>query len=408
MTAPLSVEAARAAILADLPVERPAETVPLALALGRTLAQDLAARLTQPPHAVSAMDGYAVRAKDLAEPGRPLTIIGESRAGHGFAGSPGPGEAVRIFTGAPMPEGADAVLIQEDARADAGVVSALRKVESGCFVRAKGLDFSAGDRLLSSGTRLGPLELALAAAMNHAELAVVRRPRVAILATGDELVPPGKTLGPEQIVASNSFAIAALVETMGGEPVELGIARDDLAALAEGIAAARAANADVLVTLGGASVGDYDLIKPALIAQGMELCFWRIAMRPGRPLIHGRIGPMQILGLPGNPVSAIVAGVIFLLPLIRALLGDPNAAIETFETALLGSSLRANDNRRDYLRAALTRGATGLPVATPFPIQDSSLLGVLARADCLVVREPGAPAAQKGDPCRILRLPGKS
>jgi molybdopterin molybdotransferase len=408
MTAPLSVEAARMAILADLPVERPAETVPLAQALNRTLAQDLNAQLTQPPRSVSAMDGYAVRAKDLAESGGPLKLIGESRAGHGFAGKLGPGEAVRIFTGAPMPEGADAVLIQEDTRAEAGLVTALRKVESGCFVRAKGLDFTAGDRLLEAGTRLGPLELGLAAAMNHAELAVVRRPRVAILATGDELVPPGKTLGPEQIVASNSFAIAALVETAGGEPVELGIAHDDLAALAQAIAAARSAEADVLVTLGGASVGDYDLIKPALIAQGMELSFWRIAMRPGRPLIHGRLGPMQILGLPGNPVSAIVAGVIFLLPLIRALLGDPNAAVETFEPALLGASLRANDGRRDYLRAALTSDETGLLVATPFLEQDSSLLGVLARADCLLIREPGAPAAKKGDPCRILRLPGKS
>lgn len=408
MTAPLSVETARAAILAGLPVERPAEIVPLALALGRTLAQDLAARLTQPPRAVSAMDGYAVRAEDLAEPGSSLNLIGESRAGRGFAGKVGLSEAVRIFTGAPMPEGADAVLIQEDARAEGGLVTALRKVEIGRFVRAKGLDFSAGDRLLEAGTRLGPLELALAAAMNHAELTVVRRPRVAILATGDELAPPGKTLGPEQIVASNSFAISALVETAGGEPLELGIARDDLAALSEAIAAARAAQADVLVTLGGASVGDYDLIKPALIAQGMDLSFWRIAMRPGRPLIHGRLGPMQILGLPGNPVSAIVAGAIFLLPLIRALLGDPNAAVESFEPALLGSNLRANDSRRDYLRAALTRSETGLLVATPFPEQDSSLLGVLARADCLLVREPGAPAAQKGDPCRILRLPGKS
>lgn len=407
MTKLLSVGEARAAILAHLPEERPVERVPLAQALGRTLAGNLAAGLTQPPQAVSAMDGYAVRAADLENLHAPLKEIGESRAGHGFRGTVGIRETVRIFTGAPLPDGADAILIQEDARAEAGLVLPSRAVEAGRFIRARGLDFHEGEILLPAGTRLGPLEIALAAAMNHAEVPVARRPRVALLATGDELVRPGCAVGPDKIVASNSFAIAALIDQAGGVPLDLGIAGDTLGALADGIASAQAAKADVLVTLGGASIGDYDLVKPALLAQGMDLSFWRIAMRPGRPLIHGRLGPMQILGLPGNPVSAIVAGIVFLVPLLRALLGDPKAGIEATEPALLGETLRANDSRRDYLRASLSAGETGLPIATPFSAQDSSLLSVLAEADCLLIREPDAPEARSGDLCRILRLPGK-
>lgn len=398
----LSVAQARARILTDVAKDRPVEAVALERALGRTLALDLAAKRTQPPKAVSAMDGYAVRARDLEALPVKLKQIGESTAGRGFPGSIGPNETVRIFTGAPVPEGCDTILIQENARVEAGFVEPLETVASGRHIRAKGIDFTEGEVLLAAGTRLGASNIALAAAMNFAEVAVTRRPRVGILATGDELVNPGATIGADQIVASNSFAIAALIEAAGGEPFDLGIARDELGALEEGIAAARAA--DVLVTLGGASVGDYDLVKPALAGQGMELSFWKIAMRPGKPVIHGHLGPMIILGLPGNPVSAFVAGLVFLVPLVRALCGDPDAGGDQSEPAILGKALRGNDSRQDFLRATLRPGETGLPIATPFEIQDSSLLRILAQSQCLVVREPHAEPAAAGDLCRIIRL----
>ncbi|MGH6850224.1 MAG: molybdopterin molybdotransferase MoeA, partial [Methylocella sp.] len=294
------------------------------------------------------------------------------------------------------------ILIQENARVEAGFVEPLQSVASGRHIRAKGIDFADGEVLLAAGTRLGASNIALAAAMNFAEVAVVLRPRVGILATGDELVRPGAIVGPDQIVASNSFAIAALVEAAGGEPLDLGIARDELGALEKGIGGARAA--DVLVTLGGASVGDYDLVKPALAEQGMELNFWKIAMRPGKPVIHGHLRGTIILGLPGNPVAAIVAGIVFLVPLVRALCGDPDAGRDESEPAILGRRLRANDSRQDFLRATLCPSETGLPVATPFEIQDSSLLRILAQSQCLVVREPHAEPAAAGDPCRIIRL----
>jgi molybdopterin molybdotransferase len=398
----LSVAQARARILTDVAKDRPAEAVALERAFGRTLARDLAAKRTQPPKAVSAMDGYAVRARDLAELPVKLKQIGESTAGHGFSGSLGPKETVRIFTGAPVPDGCDTILIQENARVEAGFVEPLETVASGRHIRAKGIDFTEGEILLAAGTRLCASNVALAAAMNYAEVAVIRRPRVGILATGNELVRPGETVGADQIVASNSIAIAALVEAAGGEPRDLGIARDDLGALEKGIGGAHAA--DVLVTLGGASVGDFDLVKPALARQGMELSFWRIAMRPGKPVIHGRLGPMIILGLPGNPVAAFVAGIVFLVPLVRALCGDPDASREQSEPAMLGAAQRGNDSRQDYLRATLRPSETGLPVATPFEIQDSSLLRILAQSQCLIVREPHATPAAAGDLCRIIRL----
>jgi len=244
-------------------------------------------------------------------------------------------------------------------------------------------------------------------AMNHADVPVFRRARIGILASGDELAPPGEAKNPGKIASSNSYAIRALVQASGGEPLDLGIVGDDLSALEGGIERAKAAAADVLVTLGGASVGDRDLVRAGLARKGMELEFWRVAMRPGRPLIHGRLGSMLILGLPGNPVSAIVAGIVFLMPLVRALCGDPDAALLPSEPALLGSALPANDGRKDFLRASLTTSEVGLPFATPFEQQDSSLLRVLAMADCLLIREPHAPTAEAGDPCRILRLPGR-
>lgn len=400
----LSVEAARAAILAKVPTARTAERIALSCALGRTLASDLYAKVTLPPTAVSAMDGYAVRTVDLVDPCVKLEIIGESAAGHAFPGQLGPGECVRIFTGAPVPEGADAIVVQEMARVEDRLMNPAGRVTPGNFIRSKGMDFETGSCLLSAGTRLGPVEIAVAAAMDHSEVPVVRCPRVAILASGDELAPPGEARPSGKIASSNSFAIAGLVRTAGGEPIDLGIAGDRVSALEGGIERAQAAAADVLVTVGGASVGDHDLVKTALTRKGMELDFWRIAMRPGRPLIHGRLGTMPILGLPGNPVSAIVAGIVFLIPLLRALCGDPKAHSLATEPAVLGSMLHANDGRKDFLRARLATSECGLPVATPFEQQDSSLLSVLSRADCLLVREPDAPPAEVGDPCRIIRL----
>jgi molybdopterin molybdotransferase len=400
----LSVTEARNLILASATPVRDVEIVGLHQLRGRTLAEGLKARRTQPPLAVSAMDGYAVRAEDLAHLPTRLNLVGESAAGHGFGGSVKTGDCVRIFTGAPVPDGADAILIQENAKADGSSVEPLQSVTSGRYVRPAGLDFKEGDLLLAAGTRLGASEIALAAAMNHAHAPVVRRPRVAILATGDELVKPGEPIGPNQIVASNGFAVGALVEMAGGEPLDLGIAGDDFAALENGIRAARDAKADILVTLGGASVGDHDLVKTALTKEGMELGFWRVAMRPGRPLIHGKLGTMSILGLPGNPASTIVCGLLFLVPLIRAMNGDPQAAAENLEAAALGAPLRANDARQDYLRASLAPAETGLSVAQPFEAQDSSLLRVFAQSQCLIVREPGAPAAKAGDLCKVIRL----
>jgi molybdopterin molybdotransferase len=399
----LPVAEARARILAAAR-PRSQENVPLDAALGRTLAAPLAAKRTQPPVAVSAMDGFALRAADVT--GRPsrLRLIGTSAAGHGFAGAVGSGETVRIFTGAPVPQGADAILIQEEAQSDEDFVIPAASVAAGSHVRVAGVDFKEGETLLAAGTRLGPVEIALAAAMNYADLPVAPCPRVAILATGDELVAPGGAIDPDQIVASNAPAIAAYVRLAGGAPIELGIAGDNFTALETAIRTARKAEADVLVTLGGASVGDHDLVKSALAEEGMELAFWRIAMRPGKPLIHGRLGDMLILGLPGNPAASIVCALLFLAPLVRALSGDPAAGDDRSEAALLGAALPANGPREDYMRAALKRMDGGLPVATPFALQDSSLLSVFAKAQCLLIRPPHAPAAHEGDLCRVIRL----
>ena len=399
----LPVGKARALVLANHGA-RGIERVPLVQALGRTLAEPLVALRTQPPFPASAMDGFAVRAADLSPLPAKLKVIGESAAGHGFDGSVAGGEAVRIFTGAPVPPGADAVLMQEDTTLDGDIVTAQRTIAVGRHIRTAGVDFSVGESLLPPGTRLGPIDIALAAAMGHAEAPVARKPRVAILATGDELVQPGETIGADQIVASNSFAVSTLVTQNGGEPIDLGIAGDDFAALEAGVLAARKAQADVLVTLGGASVGKHDLVRSALANEGMELSFWRIAMRPGKPLIHGRLGDMLILGLPGNPAASIVCSLLFLVPLVRALNGDPRAAEDPTEPAILGAPVLANGQREDYLRATLTQGETGLPVAVPFVLQDSSLLRIFAQSQCLLVRAPYAPAAEAGESCRVIKL----
>ena len=400
----LPVADALAAILAAARGPTDVETVPLRQAAGRTLARDLAARRMQPPCAMSAMDGYAVRAADIASPPASLALIGESAAGRGFGGVLGAGQTVRIFTGAPLPEGADTVLMQENARAGADDVTALQAEPLGRHVRAAGQDFLEGEVLLGAGVRLGAADVALAAAMDHPGVAVFRKPRIAVLATGDELVLPGEPRGPDAIVASNGFALMALGEAAGAEVIDLGIARDDLGALAAAIALARDSGADLLVTLGGASVGDHDLVQRALVAAGMELGFWRIAMRPGKPLMHGSIGRMQVLGLPGNPVSAIVCGLLFVLPLIRALAGDRDPGADPSEPAVLAAAMSANDTRQDYVRSRILREDQGLPAVIPGPRQDSSLLKALSDADGLLIRPPNAPAAPAGTPCRIIRL----
>lgn len=403
MSGLIPVAEALSRILASVPGPVAAEEVALAVAAGRTLAADIVATRTQPPFPASAMDGYAVRAADAAA-GATLHLIGTSAAGHGFSGTIGPGETVRIFTGAPVPEGADGILIQENAEADGETIRVQEAVTAQRFVRRAGLDFSEGDVLLTAGDTLDARRLALAAAAGRARVAVRRRPRVAILATGDELVQPGETTAWDQIVASNALALAALVNAAGAEAIDLGIVGDSLPALNAAFAQARSAEADLLVTLGGASVGDHDLVQSALAAEGLELGFWRVALRPGKPLMHGHLGPMLVIGLPGNPVSSIVCGLLFVVPAVRALLGDPRAGADRSEPATLGRDLEANDGRQDYMRAVLDTAPDRLPVAHPESRQDSSMLAVLGQAEALLIRAPHAPAARAGDSCRIIRL----
>jgi molybdopterin molybdotransferase len=402
----ISVAEALARVLASAPAPVGSERIAIEAAIGRTLAEDIHALRTQPPFANSAMDGYALRAADTAPAPARLRVIGESAAGRAFAGRVEAQQAVRIFTGAPMPDGADAVLIQENATREGEFVIAQTQENPHRNVRDAGIDFAEGELLLSAGRRLGPRDLALVAAANHAEVVVRRRPRVAILATGDELVRPGEALGPSQIVASNNYAVAAIVAAAGGEAVDLGIAADDREALAGSFRRAQELEADVLVTLGGASVGDYDLVQSALVDAGLELGFWRIAMRPGKPLMQGRLGAMRVIGLPGNPVSSVVCAILFLAPLLRAFAGDPNAGADLSEPARFGARVAANDLRQDYLRATLARGADGGLIATPFASQDSSLVKLLAQAQCLVIRPPHAPTAEPGEACRVIRLEG--
>jgi molybdopterin molybdotransferase len=400
----ISVAEALSRVLASAPQPLAAERVAIEAALGRTLAQDVHALRTQPPFANSAMDGYALRAADTAQSPAKLRVIGESAAGRPFAGRLQSGEAVRIFTGAPMPDGADCVVIQENVEREGDSLVLKESEALGRNIRGIGIDFLADEPMLPAGRRLTPRDLALAAAANHAGVAVRRRPRVAILATGDELVRPGEATGPAQIVASNNYAISGIVAAYGGEPVDLGIAADDLRSLEDSFRRAQEIEADVLVTLGGASVGDYDLVQHALVGVGLELGFWRIAMRPGKPLMQGKLGAMSVLGLPGNPVSSVVCAALFLAPLLRKMLGDPSAGEDLSEPAALGVDLAANDLRQDYLRASLARGADGAWIASPFAVQDSSLVKLLARAQCLVIRAPHAPAAKQGAECRMLRL----
>jgi len=387
--------------LLDGAVPLASETVAISRAAWRVLAADIAALRTQPPFDASAMDGYAVRAADVAATPVTLHVIGEAPAGKGFTGKVGPGEAVRIFTGAPVPAGADAVLIQENTRLSPGGVEALEPVAAFRNIRRQGLDFREGESLLGAGRVLDPAAVSLAAAANHATLPVIRKPLVAILATGDELLPPGSETGPDQIISSNAYGVAAVIEKMGGVPLDLGIVPDDRPAIAAAIDSAREAGADIIVTLGGASVGDHDLVREVLTSSGMTLDFWKIAMRPGKPLMFGRLGDVRILGLPGNPVASLVCSHLFVAPLVALLGGRPYAL--DIRDAVLGVDMAENDQREDYVRARVeTRD--GVLVAAPFPVQDSSMLRILADANALIVRPPFAPAASAGSPCRVVLL----
>jgi molybdopterin molybdotransferase len=394
----IPVDEARARILSELkPVG--IEEVPLLEAQGRVLAEDVRARLTQPPWPVSAMDGYAVRAADAAKVPVTLKIAGAVPAGSAYPHDLGAGEAVRIFTGAPVPNGADAIVIQEDTEARDGKVTVKEAAQLGRHIRVAGLDFKAGEVGVKGGHRLTAREVGLSAAMNVPWVRVYRRPRVALLATGDEIARPGDPVGPNQIVSSNTYALAAVVRALGGEPIVLGIAKDtveDTIAKVEG-----ARGADLLVTTGGASVGDHDLVQKALATRGLAVDFWKIAMRPGKPLMWGRLGDLPVLGLPGNPVSSLVCALVFLKPAIEKLSGLDTEAMALID-ARLGRDVGPNDQRQDYVRSTLSRGEDGVPVVTPFAKQDSSMMSLLAQSDGLLVRPIRDPARRAGDLVKVL------
>ena len=395
----ISVEEARGRIL-DALRPTPAEIVALADAWNRVLAEDVSARLTQPPFDVSAMDGYALRASDGVLHAD-LRVIGAAPAGHPFKGQVSSGEAVRLFTGSVVPTGADAILLQEDATREGDRVHVNEAAVTGRHIRRAGQDFAAGDFVILSGRRMTARDIGLAAAANYPWLSVHCRPRVAILATGDEIAMPGEPIPPGGIISSNSHALAALVRAAGGEPTILPVARDEQAAI--GAVADSVAGMDMLVTTGGASVGDHDLVVAALQARGMTLDFWQIAMRPGKPLLFGQLGGTPVLGLPGNPVSAVVCAILFLLPALARLSGLPPAP-PPVSTAFLGMPVKQNDQRADHLRAAVRIDEIGRIVVTPFPVQDSAMLRRLATADALVLRAPNAPALPEGAEVGIIRL----
>ncbi|MBN8959969.1 MAG: molybdopterin molybdotransferase MoeA [Rhizobiales bacterium] len=399
----MPVADAMAAVL-DGVTALPEEMVALPDAHHRVLARDIASLRTQPPADMSAMDGYAVRAADAAKTPARLKVIGEAAAGSPFDAPVKQGEAVRIFTGGVVPTDADAVVIQENTTRDGDIVAINEPIATGRNIRRAGIDFREGDVLLHAGRRLTDRDLSLAAGMNHPQLPVHRRPRVAVLATGDELVLPGSDPKPGQIVLSNGYALHALARQEGADTIDLGIAADTMEATTAAIRRARDSGADILITTGGASVGDHDLMHVALQAEGVDLSFWKIALRPGKPMMHGRLGDMRVIGLPGNPVSSYVCAFLFMVPLLRALSGRTDIQ-HALEPAVLGNDLPANDQRQDYLRASLTRRDDGVTVATTVSHQDSSLLANLAVAQALVIRRPFVAAATAGAPCTLIRLP---
>lgn len=396
----IPVDEALARILSAFHV-LPGEQVAISDAHGRVLAEDTAARLTKPPTDVSAMDGYAVIGDDVDHAPVDLKVVGMAPAGGAYGAEIKAGEAVRIFTGGPLPKGADTIVIQELTDAKNGKVTVNEPVARGRYVRRRGLDFTEGDKGPSAGTRLEPRHIALIASMNIPWLTVTRRPRVAILGTGDELVMPGEPAGDHQIVSSNTIALAAMIDQAGGEAINLGIARDNETSLKR--MAAGADNADLLVVTGGMSVGERDLVRQVLGEEGLDLDFWKIAMRPGKPLTFGRLNGTPMLGFPGNPVSSIVCGLLFMRPAIDAMLGATDPSV-TYETARLGAPLAANDERQDYLRGRLSRDENGERIVTSYDVQDSSMLATIAGSDCLIMRPPHAPAAEAGEPVRYVLL----
>ena len=377
------------------------ETISIDQALGRALGKDIASRITHPPVAVSSMDGYAVRAEDVQSVPCELKRIGVSQAGCGFDGSIVENQAVRIFTGAPIPEGADAIVIQENTEIDGQTIRVLESVTINKFVRPAGLDFKNGDILIRKGQILTARDIGLLASMNVPWVAVHRKPCVAIMSTGDELVLPGEPIGKDQIINSNSLACAAYIRAMGGEPINLGIARDTERSLRDTLAGAK--GSDLLITIGGASVGDYDLVQKVMKEQGLELGFYKIAMRPGKPLIFGQLKNIPVLGLPGNPVSAGVTTALFVKMAMDIMLGLGESQTN-LESAVLGIDLKANDQRQDYLRATLVSGPNSELIVMPFSYQDSAMMSCFASADCLIVRSPFAQEIKKGELVSILRL----
>ncbi|MCW5736858.1 MAG: molybdopterin molybdotransferase MoeA [Enhydrobacter sp.] len=396
----LSVSEAHARVIAAFS-PLPAELVSVADAAGRVLAVAPQARLTQPPADLSAMDGYAVRVEDVPAVPATLTVVGEAAAGGSYDHALAPGEAVRIFTGGPLPMGADSIVIQEDTEAKGDKIVVLEAPTSGRHIRRAGLDFSVGDTPLAPGRTLTTRDVALAAAMNLPWLGVHRKPRIAILSTGDELVMPGEPVGRNQIVSSSGLAVAALVRAWGGDPTLFEIARDDDALIQDRIAAG--AQHDMLITLGGASVGDHDLVQDALKAQGFTMDFWRIAMRPGKPLMFAAKDRARVLGLPGNPVSTMVCALLFLKPAMERMTGQVGDLPPTLK-ARLAVDLKANDQRQDYIRSLATRLHDGSLTVVPHRVQDSSMLSVLAWCNALLARPPHDPARKAGDLVDVIDL----
>jgi len=394
----ISVDEATARIVAAF-APTAAERIALRQGAGRVLAEDVRARMNQPPDPVSSMDGYAVRAADAAAPGAALRVVGAAPAGHPYGKMLNAGESVRIFTGGVVPQGADSIVIQEDAQRDGDTVSFTVAAIPHRHIRDAGLDFKQGDVLAAAGQRLTARDLALIAAGDNAQIAVRRRPKVAIAATGDELSPPASPRKPGGIVASSGFALCAMIEGWGGDPIDLGILPDTTEAVAS--IADKAAGADLILTIGGASVGEHDLVQKALGPRGFELDFWKIAMRPGKPLIFGKLGATPLLGLPGNPVSTLVCAQLFLKPALAAMLGtrDDTALVR----ARTATPLKENDGRQDYIRAELS-WRDGDRWAQAFGVQDSSMMSVLAKADALIVRAPRAPAVAAGAAVSVLLL----